>query len=152
MKKSARTYGKATAGPEGEVRLLLRRPGRDFERFIRHSVDEEFFLVAVESEGLVRHGIGPSVVEVLLVGVAWPMSVSSLPDPLQGFRPRFGLAERQMKDPRAHRFNRAVRHAAQLSDASHDSDPAGPVHKGDRHGCLQSSNSLQYRTATAAPL
>jgi hypothetical protein len=36
-----------------------------FARFIRHCVDEELFLVAVESEVLLV--IGPSNVEVLLV-------------------------------------------------------------------------------------
>jgi hypothetical protein len=32
--------------------------------------------------------------------------------------------------------------ATPFSDASRDSDPATPVHEGDRHGCLQSSNFM----------
>ena len=75
-----------------------------------------------------------------------------LPDPLCGFSPSFGLPEGQVVIAGNRRFVPAAR-ATPFGDTPCDSHPAGPVHEGVRHGCLQSWNSFcEFKTARTSIL
>ena len=75
-----------------------------------------------------------------------------LPDPLCGFSPGFGLPEGQVVIAGNRRFVPAAR-ATPFGDTPCDSHPAGPVHEGVRHGCLQSWNSFcELKTARTSIL
>jgi len=55
MYRSAWADRLVTAGPEREIRLLLRGASRNLQRLIGNSANEELFFVLVESNGLVVH-------------------------------------------------------------------------------------------------